>query len=335
MEGYLRWLAELESPASADPAGLVPALRVNAIPSEAAVGSLVPVVQRLAARFGDPVQVADTQVAVVVPTATPAAIEIYRGRSGTARHTADVVGELIREAAGAADIVLVQTMPYVVNGPVDLNEAVTGANTAITATARSTSARCVAVHQVASLDVLVACEDFSAVAEALRALGRHDRAAYLWNRIVDLAQVHWRALAPLLSPGPKVIITDLDGVLWPGTLAEDGIESAMVAAGPMGRLSHVLWRDALLCRQRSGALIGAVSKNEVGQAMRALDALTPNLAVAGLWATPEIDKAVTLKQILTQFDGIASADTVFVDDNPAQQERLSYPRVVRPPCPHS
>ncbi|MGQ0776165.1 MAG: SUMF1/EgtB/PvdO family nonheme iron enzyme [Pseudonocardiales bacterium] len=332
MEGYLRWLAELESPALADPAGLVPALRVNAIPSEAVVGSLVPVVRRLAAQFGDPVHVADTQVAVVVSTATPAAIEIYRGTSGSVRHTADVVGELIREAAGAADIVLVQTMPYVVNGPVGLNEAVTEANAAITATARSTSARCVAVHQVASLDVLVACEDFSAVAEALRALGRYDRAAYLWNRIVDLAQVHWRALAPLLSPDPKIIITDLDGVLWPGTLAEDGFESALVAAGPVGQLSHVLWRDALQSRQRNGVLVGAVSKNEAGQAMRALDALTPKLVVAGLWATPEIDKAITLRQILTHFDGIAPADTVFVDDNPGQQEwlRLDTPDLTVP-----
>jgi len=41
-----------------------------------------------------------------------------------------------------------------------------------------------------------------------------------------------------------------------------------------------------------------------------------------LWAAPEIDKAVALKQILAHFDGIAAAATMFVDDNPGQQERL-------------
>jgi len=318
MEGYLRWLTELETPTSADRAE--PGLTVTTLPDGA--GLLVPLLQRFAARFGDPMHVNERRVAVVVTAALPEVPAVYRGEADAADSLARALPEHIAAARSTAEVALVQTLPFLVHGPSAVNEAVGAANARIEAVAWSTDARCVAVHHAASFDVLVATEAFDRIAEALRTLGRHDRLAYLWNRIVDLAAVHWQALAPVLAPGPKVVITDLDGVLWPGTLAEDGVEGAFGAGGPVGRLSHALWQNALRLRQRNGALVGAVSKNEATAAMRAVDALTPNLAVAGLWAAPEIDKAVTVKQILTHFDGIEAAATVFVDDNPGQQERL-------------
>ncbi len=335
MEGYLRWLTDLESPTAEGRTEL--GLAVSTLPEQAA-GALVPLLQRFAARFGDPEHVTERHAAVVVTAALPEAPAVYRGEASAVDDLARALLERIVAARSTADVVLVQTLPSLVHGPANVNEAVSLANTRIAGTARSTSARCVPVHQVASFDVLVAAEAFDRVAEALRALGRHDRLAYLWNRIVDLAAVHWQALAPVLAPGPKVVITDLDGVLWPGTLAEDGVDGAFGVAGPVGGLSHALWQHALRLRQRNGVLVGAVSKNEATDAMHALDALTPGLAVAGLWAAPEIDKAVTVKQILTHFDGIAVAATVFVDDNPGQQERLRLdapdlvvPAAVAPP----
>ncbi len=303
MEGYLHWLTELESPASADRPE--PDLTVTAIPD--GVGLLVPLLQRFAARFGDPVHVTERRVAVVVTAALPEALATYRGEADAADPLARALPAHIAAARSTAEVVLVQTLPFLVHGPNAVNEAVSSANAGIEEVAWSTDARCVPVHHAASFDVLVAAEAFERIAEALRTLGRHDRLAYLWNRVVDLAAVHWQALAPVLAPGPKVVITDLDGVLWPGALAEDGVEGAFGAAGPVGRLSHALWQNTLRLRQRNGVLVGAASKNEATDAMRALDALTPALAVAGLWAAPEIDKAVTLKQILTHFDGIAAA----------------------------
>lgn len=338
MAGYRSWLAELECPSSSNVDMPPSPLRIDLHPAQARAGVLVPLVQRLADRFGDPKHLAEMAVTVVVSAALPGAVDVYRGGAQGAEHLAEAVSQLVREAHGRSEVVLVQTLPYVEAGPASPNETITVANTAIESAVRASSVRCVPVHQVASLDVLVACEDFPAAAQALSALGRQDRAVYLWNRIVDLAWSHWQVLAPLLTPGPKLLITDLDGVVWPGTLAEDGVEGALDDAGPLGRLSHAAWREALRQRQRSGVLVGAVSKNEAGQAMRALDRLTPSLAVAGLWAAPNIDKAVALKQVLAHFDGIAPSSTVFVDDNPGQQERLRLdapdlvvPAAVAPP----
>src|SRR5439155_21451840 len=210
--------------------------------------------------------------------ALPQASAVYRAEDDAADALARALREHVATARSTAEIVLLQTLPFLVHGPAAVNEAVSSANTCITEVAWSTDARCVPIHHAASFDVLVAAEAFEPVAEALRALGRHDRLAYLWNRVVDLAAVHWQALAPVLAPGPKVVITDLDGILWPGTLAEEGVEGAFGAAGPVGRLSHALWQNALRLRQRSGVLVGAVSKNKATAAMCALDALTPNLA---------------------------------------------------------
>ena len=319
MDGYLRWLTELESPTSAE--RIEPGLAVTTFP-EGAAGVLARLLQRFAARFGDPVHVRETRVAVVVTAAVEEALAVYRTETDAATRLTDSLARLVVDAGSQADVVVVQTLPALVHGPTEVNETICTMNARIAAMVGSTDARCVALDRVASLDVLVATEAFAQIAEALRGLGRHDRLAYLWNRVVDLAAAHWQTLAPTLAPGPKVIITDLDGVLWPGTLAEEGMDGAFGAGGPVGRLSHALWQHALRLRQRNGVLVGAVSKNDAAAAMRALDSLTPPLAVAGLWASPDIDKAVALKQVLNHFDGIAVAATVFVDDNPSQQERL-------------
>lgn len=54
MDGYLHWLTELESPTSAD--RTEPGLAVDTVPSGTAP-ALVSLLQRFAARFGDPVLV--------------------------------------------------------------------------------------------------------------------------------------------------------------------------------------------------------------------------------------------------------------------------------------
>src|SRR2546423_10255356 len=80
MEGYLRWLTELESPASTDRPE--PDLTVTAIPD--GVGLLVPLLQRFAARFGDPIHVTERRVAVVVTAALPEALPTYRAEADAA-----------------------------------------------------------------------------------------------------------------------------------------------------------------------------------------------------------------------------------------------------------
>ena len=337
MTGYLTWLTDLERPGGVTAEPSEPPLPVDVVPLGTA-GVLVPLLQRFAARLGDRERVTSTRVAIVAPAALPGAIDLYAGVPDAGGQLAEAVAVKIRERVDTAEVVLVQTLPYLTAGPAAVGEAVTTANPAITEAARSASAILVPVHQVASLDVLVAAETFDQAADAFAAVGRHDRIAYLWNRVVDLARLHWQVLAPRLAPAPKVVLTDLDGVMWPGTLAEDGVDSATRAAGPVGRLSHALWRDTLRRRQRDGALVVAVSRNDAGTAKQALDTHTPDLVLAGLWAAPDLDKAAAVRQVLTHLDGIAPRDAVFVDDHPSQQERLrlehpdlTVPAVTAPP----
>src|SRR5437762_4862277 len=145
MEGYLRWLTELESPASVD--RTEPGLAVTTIPDDA--GLLVPLLQRFAARFGDPVHVNERRVAVVVTAALPEALAVYRAEADAADPLARALREHIATARSTAEVALLQTLPLLVHGPAAVNEAVSSANTCIKEVAWSNEARCVPIHHAA------------------------------------------------------------------------------------------------------------------------------------------------------------------------------------------
>lgn len=154
---------------------------------------------------------------------------------------------------------------------------------------------------------------------------------------MDIAWLHWHAVAATTLAGPKAIITDLDGVLWPGTLVEDGA-AVLDAGGPLSALTHSIWRSVLTNHRATGTLLAALSKNDAAKARAALDEYAEEVGFAGLWATPDIDKADGLGTILAFFDGIAPNSVVFVDDDPGQQERVRarwpkacVPAVAAPP----
>lgn len=329
-EGYLQWLTQVECPGSEDGEASGSALSIELFPPGTRMPLLVELLQRLVKRLGDPKRVPKIRVAIVVTIATDEAAALYAGGDSTSLQVVDAVMRLVAEAAQVVDVVLVQTLPYA--GDID-SELVDAANAAIVkSVASATSARVVPVHRVASLDTLTAAEDFTKVADALQSLGRSDRAVYLWNRVVDLAWAHWQFLAATTATLAKVIVSDLDGVMWPGTLVEEGIEGANATCGPVGQLAHRLWQKHLRLRQSQGALVAVITKNIAAGAQAAVATIKPKLPLAGLWATPDIDKAAVLKEVLTCFDGISPSHTIFVDDSPSQQERmrLSHPGLIVP-----
>jgi FkbH-like protein len=126
--------------------------------------------------------------------------------------------------------------------------------------------------------------------------------------------VRSRAANP--APG-KVLVTDLDGVMWHGVIGEDG---ANITCAPNGRgYSHFIYQNLLLTLQRRGVIIAAVSRNDA------------QLAEAGL-SHPEM----TLKRddfvaVLASYQPKSSQienlarhlnlgleSFVFVDDNPVE-----------------
>jgi FkbH-like protein len=118
----------------------------------------------------------------------------------------------------------------------------------------------------------------------------------------------------------KCLVLDLDGTVWGGTLAEDGIEGIEVADGPKGEAFHYF---QLAAKQLGGqgVLLAVCSKNDIVPVRRALRE-TPALgvteddmaAVIANWGP----KPTNLKQLAEQLN-IGVDSLVFVDDSASER----------------
>lgn len=138
------------------------------------------------------------------------------------------------------------------------------------------------------------------------------------------------------GPG-KVLVTDLDNVLWAGGVAEDGPEGIAFAPEGVG-FRHYLYQTMLKRLTKEGVLIAAVSRNDA-------EVVKPALA-PGRMVLSEADFVTVVAsyeaksaQIRGLADGLSlGLDAfVFVDDNPvelAEVER-ALPQVACLPFPES
>jgi len=330
---YPQWIVALENPERRNPVPVPDPgfLAVETYPAGLVFEGLRDALGTIAERFGPRSLTRAVRVAIVVSAAWPEVDAVYLGTCSAEeiRAAAERIVQFTRERAGEADLVLVQTLPPTA---IQAGEETSGLSDSaavdafnvqlIKALAESGAAkvRPVPVHRLASLDGIVACADWQAVSDNLRTLGRHDRISKLWCQIVDLAWLHWRALASEFGVPAKVVATDLDGVLWPGTIAEDGADNA-VSGQPLQNLPHRLLRAHLRVKQSGGVLVAGVSKNEERAARSALSVSAADLPLLEVVAKPDIDKVAALEEVLVRFDGVGADRLVFLDDNPAQQER--------------
>jgi FkbH-like protein len=168
---------------------------------------------------------------------------------------------------------------------------------------------------------------FPEMTELARALGGDP-----YGREAVVARAHIDALAVVLGlDRKKCVIVDLDGILWPGVLAETGSPFAWDPA-ISGVFSYVgLYfglHEALLCLKRRGIVLACVSKND-------------EATVRELWKYPEHyprQRLLTLDDFVTwrinwndKVDNIRSiADELgfaldaflFVDDHPIERDRV-------------
>ena len=150
------------------------------------------------------------------------------------------------------------------------------------------------------------------------------------ERIV--ASAHLDALTSLLAlDAKKLVVVDLDGVLWPGVLAETGAPFAWSA--DVSSLSswvgvYVGLHEALKTLQRRGVLLAAASRNDeavVRQLWRWPDhyptdrLLTPEDFVT--WRVGWGDKATSLREIAAEV-GFAPSALVFIDDSPRERAQV-------------
>ena len=147
-----------------------------------------------------------------------------------------------------------------------------------------------------------------------------------------MARAHIDALSAVLGlDRKKCVIVDLDGVLWPGVLAETGSPFAWDPA-ISGTFSYVgLYfglQEALLCLKRRGIVLACISKNDeatVRELWKYPDhypknrLLTPDDFVT--WRVNWSDKVENIRSIAGEL-GFALETFLFVDDHPVERDRV-------------
>ncbi len=158
----------------------------------------------------------------------------------------------------------------------------------------------------------------------------HDERKWLMARLpiaaghlLHMAREWMRFIVPLSGRTAKVLVVDLDNTLWGGVIGEDGMTGIKVGAEYPGAAYQALQR-ALLDLSRKGILLAVCSKNNLDDAMEALEKHPGMLLRAKHFAALRInwtDKAQNLREIAQELnvgiDGLA-----FLDDNPFEREQV-------------
>jgi FkbH-like protein len=116
----------------------------------------------------------------------------------------------------------------------------------------------------------------------------------------------------------KVLVTDLDNVLWKGVIAEDGLNGIAFAAEGSG-YPHFIYQTLIAKLRREGVVACAVTRNDLDAAMEPLRSGRMPLraddfvaVVAGYHA-----KSAQIQQLADQLN-LGLDSFVFVDDNPLE-----------------
>jgi FkbH-like protein len=153
-----------------------------------------------------------------------------------------------------------------------------------------------------------------------------------YGRETAMARAHVDALVAVTGfDRKKCVIVDLDGVLWPGVLAETGSPFAWTpeVSGPFSYVGlYFGLHEALLALKRRGILLACVSKNDeatVRELWKYDDhyprerLLTPDDFVT--WRVNWTDKATNIGSIAEEL-GFALEAFLFIDDHPVERERV-------------
>jgi FkbH-like protein len=125
----------------------------------------------------------------------------------------------------------------------------------------------------------------------------------------------------------KLVVTDLDGTLWPGVIGEDGIEAALrtdLEQAPHRRLRH-----ALAELPGRGMLLAAVSHNEYADATEALARLQDGTLSPASFSAIEAGwdaKPAMIGRLLRRLN-LGAAAMMAIDDDPLRcaEIRAAFP----------
>ena len=129
--------------------------------------------------------------------------------------------------------------------------------------------------------------------------------------------------AALPHEASKVLVTDLDNVMWSGVIGEDGVTGIHFAPEGVG-FRHFLYQTLLAKLRREGALLAAVSRNDAdlatlpflqGEMVLSLDDF---VIVIGSYSA----KSAQIKEIARRLN-LGLESFVFIDDNPVEVQEVS------------
>jgi FkbH-like protein len=153
-----------------------------------------------------------------------------------------------------------------------------------------------------------------------------------YGREAVMAKAHVDALLVVSGQDrKKCVIVDLDGVLWPGVLAETGTPFAWSpeVSGPFSYIGLFFGlHEALLSLKQRGILLACVSKNDEATVRELWTyedhyprerLLTPDDFVT--WRVNWTNKADNIASIAEEL-GFALETFLFIDDNPVERENV-------------
>lgn len=176
----------------------------------------------------------------------------------------------------------------------------------------------------------VYCLDYDALVARHGAANWHDERKWLMarlpisaNYLLQMACEWTRFLVPLSGRTAKVLVVDLDNTLWGGVIGEDGMAGIKVGPEYPGASYQALHR-ALLDQSRKGILLAVCSKNNLDDAMEAIEKHPGMLLRGKHFAAMRInwtDKAQNLREIAQELNVGVDA-LAFLDDNPFEREQV-------------
>ena len=143
------------------------------------------------------------------------------------------------------------------------------------------------------------------------------------DQLIHVADEWLRFIHPLVGITCKALVTDLDNTLWGGVIGEDGVEGIQLGADYSGSAYQAVQR-AMLDLHRRGILLAVCSKNNLSDAMEALERHPGMLLKPEHFAAFRInwnDKAQNLREIAAELN-IGTDALAFLDDNPVERERI-------------
>jgi FkbH-like protein len=143
------------------------------------------------------------------------------------------------------------------------------------------------------------------------------------QQLIHLVNEWLRALIPLSGMTRKVLVVDLDNILWGGVIGEDGLDGIKLGPEYPGANYQSLQR-ALLDLSRRGILLAICSKNNQADAMEALEKHAGMLLRPSDFAAMRINwnsKPQNLREISAELN-VAIESLAFLDDNPFEREEV-------------